>query len=270
MSSFCRWPIVLRGSADAAAFRRQTPRSGQAELLLQERIPRSHPFYRARGRVVGSRQAAGGDEGLLRVYTSPNTPTPGSAAPLQRPIHRDGDRRRRGLQPLERARRHALARRRHAGQSRAVLLSPRAVDRPRLVHLLPANAPPADSYEAIFSQSRAEFRRRDGDFDTHTEIAVSPEDDVELRRITVNNRSREPRTIETHELRGSCSTPPPRPTRPTRPSASCSSRPKSCRPGRRSCARVGPGRQKTRRRSCSTLWWCTRRRTAKCPTKPID
>ena len=54
----------------------------------------------------------------------------------------------------------------------------------------------AESYEAIFSQSRAEFRRRDGDFDTHTEIAVSPEDDIELRRITINNRSREPRTIE--------------------------------------------------------------------------
>ena len=29
---------------------------------------------------------------------------------------------------------------------------------------------------------RAEFRRRDGDIETHTEIAVSPEDDIELRR----------------------------------------------------------------------------------------
>ena len=54
----------------------------------------------------------------------------------------------------------------------------------------------ADSYEAIFSQGRAEFRRRDNDFDTRTEIVVSPEDDIELRRIHVTNRSRKRRTIE--------------------------------------------------------------------------
>ena len=51
-------------------------------------------------------------------------------------------------------------------------------------------------YEAIFSEGRAEFRRRDQDFDTHTEIAVSPEDDIELRRITITNRARTGRTIE--------------------------------------------------------------------------
>lgn len=51
-------------------------------------------------------------------------------------------------------------------------------------------------YEAIFSEGRAEFRRRDEDFDTHTEIAVSPEDDIELRRITITNRARTRRTID--------------------------------------------------------------------------
>jgi len=30
-------------------------------------------------------------------------------------------------------------------------------------------------YEAIFTQARAEFRRRDGDIDSHTEISISPE-----------------------------------------------------------------------------------------------
>jgi cellobiose phosphorylase len=54
----------------------------------------------------------------------------------------------------------------------------------------------AVSYEAIYSQGRAEFRRRDGDIDTHVEIGVSPEDDVELRRVNVTNRGRTPRTIE--------------------------------------------------------------------------
>ena len=53
-----------------------------------------------------------------------------------------------------------------------------------------------ERYEAIFSESRVEFRRRDHDFDTHTEIAVSPEDDIEVRRIHITNRSRSRRTIE--------------------------------------------------------------------------
>jgi len=52
------------------------------------------------------------------------------------------------------------------------------------------------SYEAIYSQGRAEFRRRDGEIDTHLEISVSPEDDIELRRISITNRGRNPRTIE--------------------------------------------------------------------------
>src|SRR6185295_18123610 len=44
---------------------------------------------------------------------------------------------------------------------------------------------PSKPYEAIFTQGRAEFRRRDEEIDTHTEIAVSPEDDIELRRVTL-------------------------------------------------------------------------------------
>lgn len=51
-------------------------------------------------------------------------------------------------------------------------------------------------YEAIFTQSRAEFRQRHAGLDIHTEISVSPEDDVELRRITITNRSSVKREIE--------------------------------------------------------------------------
>ena len=54
----------------------------------------------------------------------------------------------------------------------------------------------ADHYEVIFSLGRAEFRRRDFSIDTHTEIIVSPEDDVEIRRVHITNRSRRPRNIE--------------------------------------------------------------------------
>ncbi len=54
----------------------------------------------------------------------------------------------------------------------------------------------SENYEAIFSMGRAEFRRRDNDFDTHTEIVVSPEDDIELRRVRITNRSRSRRAID--------------------------------------------------------------------------
>ncbi len=54
----------------------------------------------------------------------------------------------------------------------------------------------ADIYEAIFSQGRVEFRRRDGDIETYTEIIVSPEDDIEVRRVHLTNRSKNKRTIE--------------------------------------------------------------------------
>jgi len=51
-------------------------------------------------------------------------------------------------------------------------------------------------YQAIFTQARAEFRRSEDKLDTHTEISVSPEDDIELRRITLTNRSKVARTVE--------------------------------------------------------------------------
>ena len=51
-------------------------------------------------------------------------------------------------------------------------------------------------YEAIFTQARAEFRQHHAGMEIHTEISVSPEDDVELRRITITNRSHAQRVIE--------------------------------------------------------------------------
>src|SRR5471030_347986 len=54
----------------------------------------------------------------------------------------------------------------------------------------------ADVYEAEFSEGRAVFRRRDHGIETHTEIAVSPDDDVEVRRTRISNCSDAPRIIE--------------------------------------------------------------------------
>ncbi len=59
----------------------------------------------------------------------------------------------------------------------------------------PSLTPPTH-YEVIFSEGRAEFRRSDRDIDMHTEIVVSPEDDIELRRTKITNRSRSARTLD--------------------------------------------------------------------------
>ncbi len=59
----------------------------------------------------------------------------------------------------------------------------------------PTKATP-DSYEAIFSPGRAEFKRFDDKIFVHTEITVAPEDDVELRRITVTNLSDRERELD--------------------------------------------------------------------------
>ncbi|MDB6127675.1 MAG: Cellobiose phosphorylase, partial [Verrucomicrobia bacterium] len=50
--------------------------------------------------------------------------------------------------------------------------------------------------EAIFTQARAEFRQQSAGLDIHTQISVSPEDDLELRRVTLSNRGAAPRAIE--------------------------------------------------------------------------
>ncbi len=55
---------------------------------------------------------------------------------------------------------------------------------------------PADSSEALFREGLAEYRRRDHDIETYSEIVVSPEDDIELRRLRITNRSSRQRTIE--------------------------------------------------------------------------
>ncbi|HUP02320.1 MAG TPA: glucoamylase family protein [Gemmatimonadota bacterium] len=59
----------------------------------------------------------------------------------------------------------------------------------------PSAAEP-DSYEAAFSEDRAEIRRRDEAIWTSLEVIVSPEDDGELRRVTVKNLGARTRDIE--------------------------------------------------------------------------
>ncbi len=53
-----------------------------------------------------------------------------------------------------------------------------------------------DSFHVDFSEGRAEFTRRDGDITTTMDIAVSSEDDAEVRRISLTNHGSEPRELE--------------------------------------------------------------------------
>jgi len=53
-----------------------------------------------------------------------------------------------------------------------------------------------DDYHVTFSADKADFRRFDGSVETHTEVIVSPEDDAEVRRLTITNHGEEPLSLE--------------------------------------------------------------------------
>src|SRR5690606_9358620 len=54
----------------------------------------------------------------------------------------------------------------------------------------------SDKYETIFSQGHVEFYRQDYGLQTKTEIVVSPEDDAEMRRIKITNRTQSVKILE--------------------------------------------------------------------------
>ncbi len=54
----------------------------------------------------------------------------------------------------------------------------------------------AEKYEAAYSQGRVDFNCLHSNIETHTEIVVSPEDDIEIRRLRIVNRSNVQRIIE--------------------------------------------------------------------------
>jgi len=55
---------------------------------------------------------------------------------------------------------------------------------------------PPDSFEAVFDLDKVTFRRRDLDIETRLDVTVSSEDDVEVRRLTLTNRSGQTREVE--------------------------------------------------------------------------
>ncbi|MGD0884353.1 MAG: glucoamylase family protein [Thermodesulfovibrionales bacterium] len=165
-------------------------------LLLQERIPRATAFYLETPEISNVRVTSNGAEMPVRLFNSPNTPLP-------------------EVQLLSNGRYHVVVTNAGGGYSswKGIAVTRWREDttcdnwgtfcylrdvasgkfwstayQPTLKR--------SDTYEAIFSDARAEFRRRDHDYETHTEIVVSPEDDIELRRIRITNSSRTRRTID--------------------------------------------------------------------------
>jgi cellobiose phosphorylase len=165
-------------------------------LLLQERIPRAVAFYRQIAEDTTIRKATLSQKVPERIFKTPNTPVP-------------------EVQLLSNGRYHVMITNAGGGYSR---FQDMAVTRWRedstrdnwgtfcyirdvisgefwSTAYQPTLKQP-ERYEAIFSDAKVEFRRRDNEINTHTQIAVSPEDDIELRRIRITNRSRRLREID--------------------------------------------------------------------------
>ena len=165
-------------------------------LLLQERVPKAAPVSPHASEVTVLRGGEGPREALMRVFNTPDTAMPEvhllSNGRLMVMVTNTGSgymrwkdaavTRWREDATLDNYGMFCYLRNLDTGEAWSVGYQP----------TLKASR----SYEAIFTQARAEFRRRDGAVDTHAEIAVSPEDDIELRRITISNRSRSEVTIE--------------------------------------------------------------------------
>ena len=187
---------LLRGQPMQRRFM-ACPSLQAADLLLQERIPKTAASVLSEDLKFDEvRPVAGHGEAVMRVFTNPTPPSP--------EVHL-----------LSNGRYHVVISSAGGGYSRWRDL---AVTRWRedstrdcwgtFVYLRDlatgdfwsaAYQPTlcaTKGYEAIFTQARAEFRQRHAGLEIHTEICVSPEDDVELRRITITNRSSVARVIE--------------------------------------------------------------------------
>ncbi len=62
-------------------------------------------------------------------------------------------------------------------------------------HYHPTRVEP-DNYEVTYSIDKAEFRRRDGNLETHLEVTISRESNAEVRQVTIYNHGRKPATLE--------------------------------------------------------------------------
>ncbi|MDD4341756.1 MAG: glucoamylase family protein, partial [Kiritimatiellae bacterium] len=174
------------------------PQLKSALLLLQERIPLVRPRARPTADVAETAADRSEDsfEAAYRSFDTANTPTPEVHLMTNGTYHvmvsnaGGGYSRWKGLD-LTRWREDA------ATDQQGLHLFLREVDTNRAwTPTLQPLVPNFDRYEAIFSQGGAEFQSVLHQFQNRLQIAVCPEDDMELRQLTLTNLSRRARTIE--------------------------------------------------------------------------
>jgi hypothetical protein len=167
-------------------------------LLLQERIPQATTYFPQTAQLSEVRAIAEGAELPVRVLSTPDTPVPEvqllSNGRYHVMVTSAGWRK----QPLEGSRRYPLARGQHlaiTGAPSATFASFRAASsgRRRTSRHKKAGRPLRSD---LLRRPRRNFAGAISAFDTHTEIVVSPEDDIELRRVRIINRSRNRRSID--------------------------------------------------------------------------
>ena len=173
------------------------PLCKMAELLLHERVPKNVlPIFPHVAESAASALAEPDSTGLLRIVNDPSTPIPEvhllSNGRYHVTINAAGS-------GYSRCRDHAVTRWREDAMrdSYGIFCFLRDLTTGEIwsnTHQPTLRA--AEHYEAIFSQGRAEFRRTDRQIEVHTEISVSAEDDIEVRRMLITNHSRVVRTIE--------------------------------------------------------------------------
>ena len=171
------------------------PQFQSALLLLQERAPRATNFYSHSEDPSDERHAMGHDP-YMRIINTPNTPIPEiqmlSNGKYQVAISNAGG-------GYSRWKNIALSRWREDTTQDNWGMFCYIKDLETGEFWSNAYQPTlkkAKEYESIFSQGHVEYRRIDGSFETRTDIVVSPEDDVEIRRIKIINRGKTAKTIE--------------------------------------------------------------------------
>ena len=163
-------------------------------LLLQERIPRTTLFYAHTADLVETH--ASGTDVQVRVITTPNTVMPEiqllSNGRYQVMITNSGG-------GYSRWKNIAITRWREDAtkDDRGIFCYIKDIDTGKFwSNTHQPTLQPAKNYETIFSQGHAEIRRHDYGIDTKTEMVISPEDDTEMRRVRITNRSNTVRVLE--------------------------------------------------------------------------
>jgi cellobiose phosphorylase len=184
--------MVRRFHADA--------RIQATELLLQEKMTLAAPISRPRPAEESHEPPPGMPAAAARRFRSPHTPAPQahflSNGNLVTVVTNAG-----GGAVLGRG--LSVTRRRDDRSSDPASLSIYLRDvRSGLVWSAtyqPTAREPED-YRAVFLPDRAVFHRRDDGIESQLEIAVSPEDDIEVRRLSLTNMTDRPREIEVTSL----------------------------------------------------------------------